>query len=123
MEQSLFDKYGGFSAISRIVMSLYDRLLDDDTVGPFFDDVDMPRLMDHQTKFISSLLGGPASFSDDHIQRAHRHMVISDAHFDQLKALVSETLADFNIEPDDIGRVLQAFEQRRPLLVRVENVD
>ena len=33
MQQALFDKYGGFSTVSRIVLALYDRLLDDDDVG------------------------------------------------------------------------------------------
>jgi len=123
MKNSLFDKYGGFSNISRIVMALYDRLLDDDDVGPFFDEVDLPKLIDHQTKFISALMGGPASFSDGHIQRAHAHMIVSDAHFDQLKSLVRETLEEFEIEPEDIEAVLGEFEVRRPLLVGTGHVD
>ena len=94
MEKSLFDKYGGFSSISKIVLSLYDRLIEDDDVGPFFDDVDLPKLIDHQTKFISSLMGGPASFSDDHLKRAHSHMTIEHHHFDLLKEIVSETMSD-----------------------------
>ncbi|MHA3978784.1 group I truncated hemoglobin [Halovulum sp. GXIMD14794] len=116
MEKSLYEKYGGFSTVSRIVMSLYDRLLDDDDVGPFFDDVDMPKLIDHQTKFVASLMGGPASFTDTHIQMAHRNLEIDDAHFDRLKALVQETLSDFSVEQPDIDVVLAAFEARRPLL-------
>ena len=123
MQNSLFDKYGGFSNISRIVMALYDRLLDDDDVGPFFGEVDLPELIDHQTKFISALMGGPASFSDGHIQRAHAHMIVSDAHFDQLKSLVRETLEEFEIEPEDIEAVLGEFEVRRPLLVGTGHVD
>ena len=123
MEVSLFEKYGGFSTISRVVMALYDRLLEDDDVGPFFDDVDLPKLIDHQTKFVSSLMGGPASFTDDHIQRAHGNMVIHAAHFDQLKVLVRETLEDFNVEPEDVDTVLDAFEARRSLLVRPDDVD
>ena len=118
MDQSLFDKYGGFSTVSKIVMSLYERLLDDDDVGPFFDDVDMPRLMDHQIKFVSSLMGGPASFGDHHLTRAHAHLVIHDPHFDRLKELVDETLTDFDVDRPDVDTVLAAFEARRPLLVR-----
>ena len=118
MEKTLYDKYGGFSTVSRIVMALYDRLLDDDDVGPFFDDVDMPRLIDHQTKFVASLMGGPASFSDNHIASAHRGMEITDLHFDQLKALLTETLEEFQVETDDIEAVLNAFEVRRPLLIK-----
>lgn len=119
----MFDRYGGFSAISRIVMALYDRLLDDDDIGPFFEDVDLPKLIDHQTKFVSALMGGPASFSDDHIARAHRHLVVNDSHFDKLKELVEETLNDFEVKDVDIAAVLDAFEQRRQLLVRPTNVD
>jgi len=117
LEKSLYEKYGGFSTVSKIVMTLYDKLLDDDDVGPFFDDVDMPKLIDHQTKFVSSLMGGPASFTDTHIENAHKHLVINDAHFDQLKVLVNETLGEFGVDPEDIDTVLAAFEQRRGLLI------
>ena len=123
MEKSLFDKYGGFSTVSKIVLALYDRLLDDDDVGPFFDDVDLPKLIDHQTKFVSSLMGGPASFSDDHIERAHRHLIVEHHHFDKLKQIVAGTLADFDVETPDIEIILEAFEQRRPLLIEKPNVN
>lgn len=116
MTQTPYDKYGGFSTVSRIVMRLYDRLLDDDDIGPFFDDVDMPKLIDHQTKFVSSLMGGPASFSDTHIAMAHRHLTIGNAHFDQLKKLLEETLDEFSIAPEDSATILAAFEARRRLL-------
>lgn len=98
-------------------MSLYDRLLDDDDVGPFFDDVDMPKLIDHQTKFVASLMEGPASFSDAHIAAAHRKMTIQNAHFDRLKALLEETLLEFELGEVDRVQVLQAFEDRRSILV------
>lgn len=118
LEKSIYEKYGGFSAISRIVMSLYERLLDDDDIGPFFDDVDMPKLMDHQTKFVASLMGGPASFSDTHITAAHRHLTITPHQFDRLKDLVRETLEEFGFEEDDTIAVLGQFEIRRDLLVK-----
>ena len=123
MEKSLFDKYGGFSSVSKIVLSLYDRLMEDDDVGPFFDDVDLPRLIDHQTKFVASLMGGPASFTDDHIERAHSGMIIHDHHFDRLKEILAETLSDFDVEDADIAAVLSTFEARRGLLIEKPNVD
>lgn len=123
MEKTLFDKYGGFSVVSRIVLALYDKLLDDDDIGPFFDDVDLPKIVDHQTKFVSALMGGPASFTDDHLARAHSQLVVSDQHFDQLKALVAETLADFNVEPADVTLILGEFEARRALIVKADHVD
>lgn len=123
MEKSLFEKYGGFSTVSKIVLTLYDRLLEDDDVGPFFDDVDLSRLIDHQTKFVSSLMGGPASFSDDHIERAHRGMQIEDHQFDRLKEIVTEVLTDFEVEAPDIETIVGAFEARREILIEKPNVN
>lgn len=62
MAQSLFEKYGGFAQISKVVMVFYDKVLDPDLVGPFFDNIDMRRQIDHQTQFIASVMGGPASY-------------------------------------------------------------
>ena len=117
MEKNLFQKYGGFSKISRIVLDFYERLLDDDDVGPFFDEVDMARIVDHQTKFISSLLGGPTSYTDDQISKLHRHLTINTGHFDVLARILRETLADHGMAPDDGDTVVAALDSRRGLVV------
>jgi hemoglobin len=117
MEQSLFEKYGGFGKVSKIVLKLYDRVLDDDDLGPFFEAVDMSRIVDHQTKFVSSLLGGPAEYSDDQIQRMHRHLSISDAHFERLSEILAETLKEHGLTADDVRLVVEGFEKRRHLVV------
>ena len=118
MAQSIYDKYGGFSTVSRIVMRLYDEILDDDTIGPFFDDVDMPRLIDHQTKFMASLMGGPAAFTDAHIAGAHRELAIDDRHFDRLKEMLEGILTEFGVSAGDTAAMLAAIEARRSLLVK-----
>lgn len=117
MAGSLYEKYGGFASISRVVMSFYDRLLDSDEVGPYFDDVDMKRLIDHQTKFVASLLGGPADFSDDRLQQAHRHLNIGGADFDAMKQILGETLSEFGFEDADRDAVLGEIEARRSKIV------
>lgn len=55
---TMFDRYGGFTSVSKIVMSFYDKVLDSETVGPYFEDIDMKALIDHQTKFIAQVMGG-----------------------------------------------------------------
>jgi hemoglobin len=115
--QTLFEKYGGFSKISKVVLSFYDTLLDSDDIGPFFDDVDMSRMVDHQTKFIASLLGGPASYTDSQLRQLHSHLEIENSHFDELKMVLSETLDSHGFGNEDIAAVLQEFENRRHLIV------
>ena len=117
MATTMFERYGGFSAISRIVLDLYNRLLDDDTIGPFFDDVDMARIVDHQTKFVAMLLGGPASYTDEQIRRLHAHLDIGAEHFNQLTLILGETLRDHGFSEEDVEKVIAAFEARRPFIV------
>lgn len=117
VEQSLFEKYGGFSSVSKVVLAFYDKLLDSDEIGPFFDDVDMSRIVDHQTKFVASLLGGPASYSDKQIQQLHSHLEIANHHFDELETILKSTLEVHGFESEDIDSVIAAFESKRSLIV------
>ena len=117
---NLYEKYGGFSKINKIVMSFYDTLLDSEDIGPYFDDVDMSRLIDHQTKFIAMLLGGPATFTDEQLGRAHASLGVTSNHFDELKVILYATLVDFGIEKSDADAVMDAVEARRTVIVKAE---
>ena len=112
MSQSLFQKYGGFAAVSRVVLTFYDKALDSDQIGEFFEEIDMKRLVDHQTKFISSLLGGPASFADDRLKDIHAHLNISDRDLDEMAKLLAEALDEHGFEPSDRDAVLYEVEAR-----------
>ena len=87
MRRSLYDSIGGFSTISKLVLSFYGKVLDSEQVAPYFADVDMAKLIDHQTKFICSLLGGPASFTDAQIRHAHSTIDVTNDAFDEIAAL------------------------------------
>ena len=116
--ENLYAKYGGFGKVNRIVMAFYDRLLDSDEIGPYFDDIDMPRMIDHQTKFIASLLGGPAAFTDEQLGKAHARLDVSHVHFDELKQILHSTLSEHGVTTDDSAIVLSAIEARRAVIVK-----
>jgi hemoglobin len=119
MTMSIYERHGGFSTVRKVVSEFYDRMLDSDLVAHHFTDVDMARLIDHQTKFISFLLGGPASYNDDHLQRVHAHMSITLQEFDEVVAILSETLEDFDFSSSDIAYVEQGLRQRESVIVTV----
>ena len=52
MEQSLFEKYGGFATIHKVVEHFYDGVLDNDILSPHFEGVDMSQLIDHMYCFL-----------------------------------------------------------------------
>lgn len=112
MSSSMFERYGGFASVSKIVMAFYDKVLDSDIIGHHFEDVEMGRLVDHQTKFIASVMGGPASYSDEALQRLHAHLQIDREQFEEMAGLLGETLEDFEVAREDIDEVLAQIRAR-----------
>jgi hemoglobin len=115
---STFHKYGGFSAVSRVVMTFYEMVLESDIVGHHFEDVDMPRLMDHQTKFVSSIMGGPVAISDDRLAQVHRRLNITQEEFDEIVHLLSEAMQQHGMDQDDVSEVARVFESKRALILK-----
>ena len=116
MAASLFERSGGFATVSRIV-SCYDRVLDHDRLAVYFEDIDLPRLMDHQTKFIASVMGGPVSYSDEHLRRVHRRFNITNEDFDAMIGLLESTFLEFKFPPEEVAAVIGDVARRRPVIV------
>lgn len=105
MKRTIFERYGGFASVSRVVMSFYDRMLDSPITSRYFANINMKRLIDHQTKFIATIMGGPASYSNDHLERVHAHLGITEEAFYESMTLMKETLEDYNFADDDVEQV------------------
>ena len=118
MNVSLFEKYGGFAQVSKIVMAFYDSMLDSDVLAEYFEGSDMRRLIDHQTKFIASIMGGPASYTDDALKQIHAHLDISPEAFDEKALIIEQTHEDFDFDPDDTAQVIGEIRRRGPLVIR-----
>lgn len=117
MTDSIFNRYGGFAAISRIVSDFYDRVLDSDQLAPYFAQTDMATQIDHQTKFFASMMGGPASYSDEHLEAVHARLHISDEAFNELATILAETLEDHDFDDTDVGTVVGEVTRRKRLVV------
>jgi hemoglobin len=98
-------------------MAFYDKVLDSDELAPFFEDVDMRRLIDHQTKFIAFLMGGPASYTNEHIAATHAHLGIDRPAFDVMIGTMRETLEDFELDQADIAQVVNELRSRAPWVI------
>ena len=117
----MFERYGGFATVSKVVMAFYDKILDSDELAPYFENVDMRRLIDHQTKFVSSVMGGPASYTNSALQRLHAHLDIDRSAFDEVLNLFEETLEDFDMAQEDIDLVVADIKSRSHYIVSDPN--
>ena len=117
MRKTLFERYGGFASVSRIVMNFYDKMLASPLTSRYFANTNMKKLVDHQTKFISSLLGGPASFTNEHLERVHADLGITEEAYMEAVDLLKETLEDHDFERADVQHVEAEFMSRKNFIV------
>jgi hemoglobin len=116
-ETPLFERLGGFAAVSRVVSDFYVGVLDSDLLAPWFETTDMRRLIDHQTKFMAALMGGPAAYTDEALRRAHVRLRIDRAAFDEMKRILAETLGDHGVNDVDLDGVMREIERCAPCIV------
>lgn len=117
MGRTIFERYGGFASVSRVVMSFYDKMLDSPVTSPYFGHTDMKRLIDHQTKFIAAMMGGPASYTNEHLERVHANLGITEHAFLEAMAMLRETLEDFDFTDEDIRQVEDEMMRRKNFVV------
>jgi len=113
MSRTLYDKYGGFAEISRVVLAFYDAVLESEQLGIFFEDVDMPRLIDHQTQLVAALVGGPVALETHSLRRSHAHLAITHRDFEEMLTIFRNTLLASGFSEEDAATVVAAFEVQR----------
>ncbi len=118
MARTIFDRYGGFRKISRVVISFYEKMTTSPITKKYFDNINMKRLIDHQTKFISSMMGGPASYTNEHLERVHAHLGITEVAFMESVDLLKETLEDHDFDDPDIDSVEDEVMSRKNYIIK-----
>ena len=117
MARTVFERNGGFAKVSRVVSAFYDKVLDSPIIAPYFEHTDMRRLIDHQTRFIATVMGGPASYTSEHLERIHANLGVTDAAFAEMVMLLAETLEDFDFSDEDIEHVRDEIVSRKHFIV------
>ncbi|UYN94480.1 MAG: group 1 truncated hemoglobin [Enhydrobacter sp.] len=117
MAQTVLARSGGFARVRHVVAAIYDKALDHEMLQRHFMNVDMARLIDHQTKMITGIMDGDSAFDDDTLRRAHARLGVTAPEFDEMGRILRETLEDFAFPPHDVDHVCQEFARRRHLVV------
>ncbi len=105
-EETLYDRIGGRQAIEKIVTILYDRVLHDESLAPFFANVPIDHLRRMNAEFIASALDGPLQYSGAELVAAHRGRGITRAHFSAFVGHLALALEDHGVGPGDVDAVL-----------------
>jgi len=105
---SVYDEIGGGEAVSAAVDDLYERLLADPELAPFFARTDMRRQKSHMRAFMAVALGGPDVYAGRDMAAAHGSLRIRGTHFDRVVGHLVATLSSLSVP----GGLIEAIGAR-----------
>jgi hemoglobin len=114
--QSLYDQLGGEAAVNAAVDVFYRKVLSDERVSRFFDDVDMDRQIAKQKAFLTMVFGGPVAYTGKDMREGHAHLMergLNDSHVDAVIELLGESLREVGAPEDLIAKVAAIAESAR----------
>jgi hemoglobin len=99
-EKSLYQRLGGYDAITAVVNEFADRLVADKNLERFFgamstDSVD--RFKQANTMLVCAATGGPCNYLGRSMDSSHKGMGVKDADFNAVAGHLSATLDKFKV--------------------------
>ncbi len=120
MVDRLYETIGGNRIIWAATEAFYRRVLEDPTLRPFFESVDMRHLQNRQSMFVSMLLGGEVVYTGKDIGNAHsaaRLQGLTSAHFDAFLSHFREALNEVGVNAETCEKVMKLLESRRDIVL------
>jgi hemoglobin len=102
---SVYDRIGGEAAVNAAVDIFYRKVLSDDRISHFFDTVDMEKQAAKQKAFLTMAFGGPNSYTGKDMRAAHKHMNLTETHFDAVIENLATTLQELGVSAADIAEI------------------
>ncbi len=114
--KSLYDRIGGDSAVKMTVLKLYGKILNDDDLAPFFDNIDVDRLRNSQAAFVTYAFGGKTAYEGRSLRSAHGNSVkngLNDKHFDLVAKYLNESMEELGVAEDLIEEAMNIVGSTR----------
>jgi hemoglobin len=126
-QTSLYDRLGGVFAIAAVVDKFSDALIENPVVGQGSSNPELaewhtnsldrlPGLKFMRTLWVCNVAGGPFEYTPTRpgttvigLEEAHRELQITPEEFDEVAAVLAQTLDSFQIPAQEKDEVLAAF--------------
>lgn len=106
---SLYEQIGGQPAVEAAVDIFYRKVLSDDRISHYFEDVDMEKQIAKQKGFLTMAFGGPHNYTGSDMRTAHAHLVkrgLNGDHFNAVAENLSATLQELGVAQPLIDQVM-----------------
>lgn len=122
---NLYEKLGGEKTVKLVVEKFYERVLNDDRINFFFNEVDMLQQKMHQIDFLTYAFEGSERYRGSTMREVHKKLVqekrLSEEHFNAFIEDLVKTLEELEISPELIEEALAvagSVEHRNDVLNR-----
>jgi len=105
----LYERLGGYDAISAVVSEFADRLYADEKLAPFFGGwtpEKQARFKQLNTLLVCNATGGPCTYIGRTMPVTHQGMGVTDKSFDQVAGHLSDTLKKFEVPKAEKAELL-----------------
>ncbi len=102
---SLYERLGGEAAVDAAVDKFYDKVLADERINGFFENLDMVAQANKQKAFLTMVFGGPNDYSGKDMRAGHAHLGLNEEHFDAVVENLASTLTELGVGNADIQEV------------------
>ncbi len=110
MAVSLFDKYGGVPAVTRIVRDFHERLMRRPNLRRYFEEMEVDSVIQHHIAYVSYALGKP-----------NQDFTMKKIHDQHMQAGVTEiflaVLEDEGVTPEDMEQIEETLKAVRGEIV------
>lgn len=113
---TLYEQLGGAAAVDAAVDVFYRKVLSDDRISEFFDDVDMDRQIAKQKSFLTMVFGGPVAYTGKDMRTGHAHLVargLNDSHVDAVIEILGDSLREVGAPEHLVAKVAAIAESAR----------
>ncbi|PCJ11544.1 MAG: group 1 truncated hemoglobin [Gammaproteobacteria bacterium] len=115
---SIYESLGGEPAVNAAVDIFYKKVLADDRVKHFFDEMDMDRQRNMQKSFLTFALGGPNNYKGKNMRKAHEKLVtekgLNETHFDAVLESLGATLQELDVPENLIAEAAALVVTLKP---------
>ncbi len=118
--KSLYERLGGYDAISAVVNDLIPRLIADEQLGRFWahrGDDGLQREKQLLIDFLCNASGGPMYYTGRDMKLTHRGMRISSSDWQLFMNQLHETLASFDLPDSESSDVVAFIETTKSEIV------
>lgn len=122
-EDRLFEQLGGVEGVEEIVRDMYDRVLADRELRPFFLKANLERLRRMQFQFISAALGGPVVYSGAELGRAHGKVGVTEHAFAKFCGHLADAMEARGVDAGDVNDVMARLSMYKDPIVGQANED